>query len=85
MKRPGNTHLMIWIIGCTLVAFAVLNTANYYWLSQKYFDRIARENRIHTENIAFGVTGFFETVYKIVGEMARDQEVRGNNYEQQYE
>ena len=85
MKRPGSTHLMIWITGCTLVAFAVLNAANYYWLSQKYYDRIARENRIHTENIAFGVTGFFETVYKIVGEMARDQEVRGNDYELQYE
>ena len=72
---PVTTRIVGWIIGGTLLAFAIFNMANYYFAFQSYYARISRDNQIHTQNVAFSVSAFYEMVYRVVGEMAQTQEV----------
>ncbi len=83
MKKNITTTMFIWILCCTLLAFVIFNTANYYFLSQSYFERINRENQIHTGNVALGVSSFYETVYRVVGEMAQAQEAKSTDAAEQ--
>ncbi|HWR29484.1 MAG TPA: diguanylate cyclase, partial [Negativicutes bacterium] len=76
MKKKITTKMVRWILGGTLMAFVMFNMANYYFASKTYSERIIRENQIHTRNVAFGVASFYETAYRVVGEMAQAQEIK---------
>lgn len=82
-NRPVTTRIVGWIIGGTLLAFAIFNMANYYFAFQSYYARISRDNQIHTQNVAFSVSAFYEMVYRVVGEMAQTQEVISPDLAQQ--
>ncbi len=83
MGKPITTRLVGWIIGGTLLAFAIFNMANYYFAFQAYYDRVTRDNQIHTQNVALSISSFYETVYRVVGEMAQAQEVKNMDPQQQ--
>ena len=85
MNKPITTRMVSWIIGGTLLAFAVFNMANYYFAFQAYYERVTRENQIHTQNVALSISAFYDTVYRVVGEMAQAQEVKNMNPQQQQE
>ena len=84
-NRPVSTRIVGWVIGGTLLAFAIFNMANYYFAFQTYYARISRDNQIHTQNVALSVSAFYETVYRVVGEMAQAQEVKSLDPVQQQE
>ncbi|WP_371374781.1 EAL domain-containing protein [Sporomusa aerivorans] len=83
MIRQKTTLLFSWIIGLSLLAFAFFNIGNYYLLSKDYYERIIVENRMHTATVAFGVSSFFDTTYRVVGEMAQALELRNMEPAQQ--
>lgn len=85
MKKPGNARLVTWIVGCTLLAFAVFNAANYHLLSAAYHERIVAENSLHAQTVAASVSEFFETAYRVVEEMSLSREIRGTDGLQQTE
>ena len=85
MNKPISTRMVGWIIGGTLLAFAVFNMANYYFAFQAYYERVTRDNQIHTRNVALSISAFYETVYRVVGEMAQAQEVKSMDPQQQQE
>lgn len=85
MGSRRNPRLMLWIVGCSLLAFAIFNAANYRLVSQAYVERMAVENKVHSQNMAAGVTSFFETVFRVAEEMSLSQEVRSDEPERQKE
>jgi len=83
VKKRLTKKMFRWILISTLLAFVMLNMANYYFASKSYFERISRENQIHTSNVALSVSSFYETVYRVVGEMAQAQEIKSMDAAQQ--
>ena len=83
MKKRLTKKMFRWILISSLLAFVMLNMANYYFASRSYFDRLAKDNQIHTRNIALSVSSFYETVYRVVGEMAQAQEIKSMESAQQ--
>jgi diguanylate cyclase (GGDEF)-like protein len=83
MNKRITTRMVGWIIGGTLLAFAIFNMANYYLAFEVYYERLSRDNQIHTQNVARSVSSFYETVYRVVGEMAQAQEVKSMDPAQQ--
>ncbi len=76
MKKPISTRLVLWILSGTLLAFILFNMVSYYLLERAYYDRLASDNQIHTQNVALSVSSFYETVFSVVGEMAQAVEIR---------
>ena len=76
MKKPISARLVLWILSGTLLAFILFNMVSYYLLERAYYDRLASDNQIHTQNVALSVSSFYETVYSVVGEMAQAVEIR---------
>ena len=76
MKKPMPARLVLWILSGTLLAFILFNTGSYYLLERDYYDRLASDNQIHTQNVALSVSSFYETMYSVVGEMAQSAEIR---------
>ena len=76
MKKPISARLVLWILSGTLLAFILFNMVSYYLLERAYYDRLASDNQIHTQNVALSISSFYETVYSVVGEMAQAVEIR---------
>lgn len=83
MAKTITQKMWLWIIGCTLLAFAVFNMASFYFASQEYYDHLTQENQTHTRNVALSLTYFYETAYRVVGEMAQAQQIKSMDIEQQ--
>lgn len=84
-NMPYQKHMLVWIIGGTLLAFAIFNMLNYHFASQAYYARLVRDSQIHTQNVAFSVSTFYEKAYHLVGEMARAREINSMDPRQQQE
>ena len=76
MKQKITTKTFLWILGSTLLAFILFNAANYYFAFQSFTAVVSRANQVHTRNVAFSISSFYETVFRVIGEMAQAQEIK---------